>query len=82
MPCATPQGAFYVFPDISAFLGGAGARTSLEFADRLLAEEHVVTTAGEAFDTPGYLRLSYATSLERLREGTTRLLRFARAIAD
>jgi aspartate aminotransferase len=82
VPCATPQGAFYVFPDISAFLGGPGARTSLEFADRLLAEEHVVTTAGEAFDTPGYLRLSYATSLERLREGTTRLLRFARAIAD
>ena len=81
IPCATPQGAFYVFPDISAFLGGPGARTSLEFADRLLAEEHVVTTAGEAFDTPGYLRLSYATSIERLREGTTRLLRFARALA-
>ena len=81
MPCATPQGAFYVFPDISAFLGGAGARTAIEFADRLLADERVVATAGEAFETPGYLRLSYATSLDRLREGTTRLIRFARALA-
>lgn len=81
LACAAPQGAFYVFPDISAFLGGSGARTSLEFADRLLAEEHVVTTAGEAFDMPGYVRLSYATSLEQLREGTTRLIRFARALS-
>ena len=42
-----------------------------------LTEEHVVTTAGEAFDAPGFLRLSYATSLDRLREGVTRLIRFA-----
>ena len=39
-------------------------------------------TAGEGFDTPGYLRLSYATSTERLREGATRLIRFARKVAD
>lgn len=76
--CAVPQGAFYVFPDIGDFLSPSGLRTSLEFADALLAEEHVVTTAGEAFDAPGFVRLSYATSLERLREGVTRLIRFAR----
>lgn len=76
--CGVPQGAFYVFPDISDFLSPAGIRTSLDFADGLLRDEHVVTTAGEAFDTPGYLRLSYATSLERLREGITRLIKFAR----
>ena len=76
-----PQGAFYVFPDVSEFLSPDGLRTSLEFSDALLAEEHVVTTPGEAFDTPGFLRLSYATSLERLREGVTRLIRFARAHA-
>jgi aspartate aminotransferase len=76
--CSVPPGAFYVFPDISDFLSPDRLRTSLEFADALLQEEHVVTTAGEAFDTPGYLRLSYATSLERLREGITRLFRFAR----
>lgn len=76
--CGVPQGAFYVFPDISDFLSPDRIRTSLDFADGLLREEHTVTTAGEAFDTPGYLRLSYATSLERLREGITRMIRFAR----
>jgi aspartate aminotransferase len=76
--CAVPQGAFYLFPSIGEFLSPNGRRTSLEFADALLAEEHVVTTAGEAFDAPGYVRLSYATSLDRLREGITRLIRFAR----
>lgn len=76
--CGVPQGAFYVFPDISDFLSPDGLRTSLAFTDALLAEECVVTTPGEAFDTPGFMRLSYATSLERLREGITRLIRFAR----
>ena len=76
--CAVPQGAFYLFPDVSDFLSPGGLRTSADFCDALLAEEHVVTTPGEAFDTPGFLRLSYATSLERLREGVTRLIRFAR----
>ena len=76
--CATPQGAFYLFPDVTDFLSVDGRRTSLEFADGLLRDEHVVTTAGEAFDAPGFIRLSYATSLDRLREGVTRLIRFAR----
>jgi aspartate aminotransferase len=75
---SVPQGAFYLFPDVSDFLSPDRLRTSLDFADGLLRDEHVVTTAGEAFDAPGYLRLSYATSLERLREGVTRLIRFAR----
>jgi len=76
--CAVPQGAFYLFPDVSDFLSPDGIRTSMDFADKLLKDEHVVTTAGEAFDSPGFIRLSYATSLDRLREGTTRLIRFAR----
>jgi len=79
--CAVPQGAFYVFPDITDFLDPRRLRTSVEFADGLLRDEHVVTTAGEAFDAPGFVRLSYATSLDRLHEGLTRLLRFARAAA-
>jgi aspartate aminotransferase len=77
--CAVPEGAFYLFPDISDFLSPDRLRTSLDFADGLLKELFVVTTAGEAFDAPGYLRLSYATSLDRLREGLTRLMAFARA---
>jgi aspartate aminotransferase len=76
-----PQGAFYLFPSVAAFLGGGGPATSLAFADRLLAEEHVVTTAGEAFGAPGFIRLSYAASMETLREGAVRLIRFARRLA-
>jgi aspartate aminotransferase len=79
--CVTPKGAFYLFPSVADFLSPDGIRTSLEFADRLLAEEHVVVTAGEGFDTPGYVRLSYANSMERLREGATKLIRFARKSA-
>jgi aspartate aminotransferase len=75
---AVPQGAFYVFPDITDCLSPDRHRTSLAFADALLRESHVVTTAGEAFDAPGFLRLSYATSLDRLREGITRLIEFVR----
>jgi aspartate aminotransferase len=76
--CVTPKGAFYLFPAVADFLSPGGLRTSIEFADALLAEEHVVAAAGEGFGAPGYLRLSYATSLETLREGVTRLIRFAR----
>jgi aspartate aminotransferase len=78
LTCVKPRGAFYLFPSVQAFLSPNGYKTSLDFADALLREEHVVTTAGEAFDTPGYVRLSYATSMDRLREGATRLIRFAR----
>lgn len=76
--CAVPEGAFYLFPSVSEFLSVDGRRTSLQFSDELLATEHVVTTPGEAFDAPGFIRLSYAASLETLREGATRLIRFAR----
>ncbi len=51
-----------------------------DFAQALLEKEHVVVTPGEAFDAPGYLRISYATSMEQLREGATRILRFAESL--
>jgi aspartate aminotransferase len=76
--CVTPKGAFYLFPDVSAFLG-SGLPTATDFAQKLLRDEFVVTTGGEGFDAPGHIRLSYAASLDRLREGATRLIRFARA---
>ena len=78
LSCVTPRGAFYLFPSVADFLSPDGHRTSIEFADALLKDEHVVTTAGEAFDAPGYIRLSYATSLDRLRAGITKLIAFAR----
>ena len=79
LACAVPQGAFYLFPSTSrrsCRRTGAARRSSSR--TRCSREEHVVTTPGEAFDAPGFIRLSYATSLDRLREGVTRLIRFAR----
>jgi aspartate aminotransferase len=76
LTCRTPGGAFYLFVDVSGVLSPDGIRTSAEFAERLLSEARVALTAGEAFDAPGFVRISYATSLDRLREGTDRLLRF------
>ena len=57
-----------------------GVRTSAEFADRLIEESYVVTTAGEAFDAPGFLRISYANSLERLREAVDRFGAFVQKL--
>jgi aspartate aminotransferase len=78
--CTKPAGAFYMFPRITELLSPGGIRTSAEFAQALLTEARVALTPGEAFDAPGYIRLSYATSMERLREGATRILEFARAL--
>ena len=72
-----PAGAFYLFPDVSALLSPDGVRTSADFAARLLDEAHVALTPGEAFDAPGFVRISYATSLDRLAAGSDRLKRFA-----
>jgi aspartate aminotransferase len=74
--CVKPNGAFYLFIDISALLSPDGIRTSAEFAERMLHEAHVALTAGEAFEAPGFLRISYATSMEQLREGTNRIFAF------
>jgi aspartate aminotransferase len=74
--CVKPRGAFYLFPDISELLGGE-VKSSAEFAQRLIEQEHVALTPGEGFDAPGYLRISYATSMDQLREGATRILRLA-----
>jgi aspartate aminotransferase len=74
--CVKPGGAFYLFPDISAILSADGFATSTDFAEALLEEARVAVTPGEAFDAPGFLRISYATSLDILREGTRRMLEF------
>ena len=77
--CVKPKGAFYLFPNITGLLTDT-VSSSLTFAQQLLEKEHVVVTPGEAFDAPGYLRISYATSMERLREGADRMLRFAESL--
>jgi aspartate aminotransferase len=74
--CRKPAGAFYMFVDISDTLSADGFRTSLDWADALLEEQRVAVTPGEAFDAPGTIRISYATSMELLKEGSQRLLAF------
>jgi len=65
-----------MFVDVSDVLSAEGFRTSLDFADALLEESRVAVTPGEAFDAPGTIRISYATSMDHLREGSRRLLEF------
>jgi aspartate aminotransferase len=79
--CLKPAGAFYLLPDISDILSPGGIRTSARFAQALLEEARVAVTPGEAFDAPGHIRISYATSIEQLREGATRILKFAESVS-
>jgi aspartate aminotransferase len=71
-----PAGAFYMFPDVSEYLSPDGIRTSSELATLLLGEARVALTPGEAFDAPGFLRISYATSMKELERGSQRILEF------
>jgi aspartate aminotransferase len=80
--CVKPRGAFYLFPYVADVIESAGFRTTNEFAEALLAEAHVAVTAGEGFDAPGFLRLSYATSLDRLEEGVKRIHAFVARRAE
>ncbi len=73
LPCFEPHGAFYMFPNIQEF-----GMTSEEFATRLLQEEKVAVVPGNAFGScgEGFLRISYAYSLENLKEAMDRMARF------
>jgi len=79
--CEEPGGAFYAFPNVAPHLangssGQALAKDTTELATQLLDKARVALVPGDAFGAPGYLRLSYATSLERIDEGLRRLQRF------
>jgi aspartate aminotransferase len=76
--CARPRGAFYLFPYAAEALEPSGVTTTAAFAEALLNEVRVAVTAGEGFDAPGFFRISYATSLDVLREGVTRIHEFVR----
>jgi aspartate/methionine/tyrosine aminotransferase len=77
--CPEPQGAFYVYPSVKGLLGrpiaGRTAETSTELAELILDEAEVAVVPGEAFGTPGYLRMSYALGDDDLVEGVGRLQR-------
>jgi aspartate aminotransferase len=70
--CAMPEGAFYAFPNIKGVLG-ENCRTSAEFSRMLLTKAHVVVTDGAAFGSEGFIRMSYANSLENLQKGVERI---------
>jgi aspartate aminotransferase len=74
--CTKPEGAFYVYPNISAYLGKGGIRTATELATRLLHEAHVVTVPGEAFGTAEHIRISYPVTRQNIDEGTRRMGEF------
>ena len=75
--CPEPEGAFYVYPSVKGLLGrelrGKRPQSSVELAGLILDEAEVAVVPGEAFGTPGYLRLSYALGDEDLVEGVSRM---------
>ena len=77
--CPEPQGAFYVYPSVKGLLGrsigGRTAETSVELAELILELAEVAVVPGEAFGTPGYVRMSYALGDDDLAEGVSRMQR-------
>ncbi|HHN65717.1 MAG TPA: pyridoxal phosphate-dependent aminotransferase [Nitrospirae bacterium] len=71
--CLMPQGAFYAFPNIKGVLGRKGINNSMELAMYLLEEAMAALVPGSAFGSEGYIRMSYATSMENLQKGLDRI---------
>jgi aspartate aminotransferase len=76
LTCTVPQGAFYVYPNVSAFIGKGGLKSASDVASKLLTEAHVVTVPGEAFGTSEHIRLSYAVSGDVIDKGVKRIREF------
>ncbi len=73
LTCTVPQGAFYVYPNVSRFLGKGGIKSATDLSAKLLSEAHVVVVPGEAFGTAEHIRLSYAVSHDVVDEGVKRM---------
>ena len=74
--CAMPEGAFYVYPNVSAYLKKNGVADATALAEKLLDEVHVALVPGPAFGTEEHVRISYAASQEQIDEGLRRLKDF------
>jgi aspartate aminotransferase len=81
LSCTVPQGAFYVYPNVSRFLGKGGIKSTSDLAAKLLSEAHVVVVPGEAFGTTEHIRLSYAVSHDVVDEGVKRMREYFAALA-
>jgi aspartate aminotransferase len=80
LKCSYPEGAFYVYPNISAFFGRGGINSPADFSRRLLHDAHVATVPGEGFGTNEHIRISYATAQKELDRGLERLRGFLGAL--
>ena len=78
--CNVPNGAFYAYPNVAAFLGRKGINSASEVAARLLREAEVVTVPGEAFGTTQHIRISYPTSPGEIDRGLERMRKFFGAL--
>ena len=78
--CPLPEGAFYAYPNVSAYFGRGGLKNAADVAGRLLREAHVVTVPGEGFGTREHIRISYATSAKELDRGLERMRKFFAAL--
>jgi len=74
--CTLPEGAFYVYANVSGFFGRSGVEAASDVADKLLREAHVATVPGEGFGTGEHIRVSYATSIADLDRGLERMRKF------
>jgi aspartate aminotransferase len=74
--CHQPQGAFYLYPDISAVIGRKHIHSTAQFAEQLLEEAEVAVVPGEAFGTRDHIRITFAVSMRDLERGIDRLSRF------
>ena len=77
--CPKPLGAFYCFPKVSSYYGksvdGVKIMNSIDFSGVMLEKAHIALVAGSAFGSDDYVRLSYATSMEKIKEGLDRMER-------
>ena len=77
MPCSKPDGAFYVFPDVSSYFGKTDGVTTIknaaDFSMYLLNAAHVTSVMGDAFGEPKCVRFSFANSMEKIEEGWRRI---------
>ena len=78
--CTMPEGAFYAYPNVSAFFGKSGIGCGADIAHGLLHKAHVATVAGEGFGTTEHVRISYATTMENIDKALERMREFFGAL--
>lgn len=78
--CSKADGAFYLFPDVTAALKTHGFNDDIAFAEAILEKAHVACVPGTAFSAPGYIRLSFANTIENLEEAVNRISTFLKSL--